>query len=141
MENRVSALDHATTSSVRSARPMTVVASGAARMSAMTSVMTVTARARLPQRLAWAARSMGHVAITIIVAQIPASRNGRSTQKLAIVNAAMVITPRTIRVRSQLRAAVFTSFMAFPRIVTSVRQRLRSVRGSLAGRLLGVNGP
>ena len=26
----------------------------------------------------------------------------------------MVITPRTIRVRSQLRAAVFTSFMAFP---------------------------
>src|SRR5262249_15188477 len=106
--------DHVTMSSERSATPMTAVASGAAMITSITTVMMTTARLRLPQSRACTARKVGHVETTIIVAQIPASRNGRSTQKLASASPPMVSTPRTTRVRSQGRGNVLGVSMAPP---------------------------
>src|SRR5262245_2624995 len=107
-----SAFDHAMMSSDRSAMAMTAVANGAAMTRTIRTVITATARLRLPQSRRSSRRSVGQVATTIVVAQMPASRNGLSTQKLRSARPPMVITPRTIRVRSQLRSGVVGASMA-----------------------------
>ena len=109
--------DHATISSERSAMATTAVASGAAMIRIIRSVMTATARLRFPQSRRSRARSVGQVATTIVVAQMPASRNGLSTQKLRSVKPPIVRTPRTIRVRSQLRGDVVGASMGLPSVV------------------------
>src|SRR5262249_49751253 len=106
--------DHVTMSSERSATPMTAVASGAAMITSITTGMMTTARLRLPQSPPCPAGQVGHGEPTIIGAQIPASRNGRSTQKLASASPPMVSTPRTTRVRSQGRGIGLGIFMAPP---------------------------
>ena len=113
-ENRVSDLDHARMSSVRSAMPMTAVVSGAAMIEDMTSVMAATARPRLPQsapgRHAGPATSPRRSSWP----RSPRARTAGAPRSSPDVKPPMVITPRTIRVRSQLRTDVFTPSMAFP---------------------------
>ena len=76
------------------------------------TVMTATARPRLPQSRAWTARSAGQVATTIMVAQTVASRKGRSTQKLAAIKPPIATTASRIRVRSQDGGAADPVFRA-----------------------------
>ena len=109
--------DHTMMSSDRSAMASTAVARGATTISTMKSVITATARLRLPQSRRSSRRSAGQVATTIVVAQMPASRNGLSTQKLSSVRPPMVMTPRTIRVRSQLRSGVVGASMGLPSVI------------------------
>jgi hypothetical protein len=65
-------------------------------------VMTTTADVRLPHNVAWIQRMIGQVAITIIVAQMAAGRNGQTTQNEARIRAPIKSTARVVRVRSRL---------------------------------------
>ena len=53
--------------------------------------------------------NVGQVETTIIVAQIPESRNGFSTQRLVAVNPPMATTPSVMRVMSQRGASLGSS--------------------------------
>jgi hypothetical protein len=55
---------------------------------------------------------MGHVATTIIVAQIVESRKGRSIQNEPLIRIPISRTERTMRVRSGRRTIVDTLFVA-----------------------------
>ena len=92
--------DHSTTSGVCSTTTTMPTAIGATTMTIIASVITATARPRRPPRRPCTARITGHVATTIMVAQISAGRNGRSTQNVAAINPPIATTASRIRVTS-----------------------------------------
>jgi len=73
---------------------------GTMRASSRTRVITATASHLLPHRRAWRATRRGQVATTIMVAQIKALTNGRTTQKLAAMSIPINRTIRAVRVIS-----------------------------------------
>ena len=97
---------------------------GATTITTIPAVITITARTRRPPRRLCTARIMGHVATTIMVAQISAGRNGRSTQNVAAISPPSVTTASRIRVTSHDKDAAVSDFTAMnvrpsaPRIPT-----------------------
>jgi hypothetical protein len=74
--------------------------SGMTRTRSNITVITVTARLRLFQSQAWSFSRIGHVATTMMVAQIKEVRKGLKTQKLAAISEPMNRTASVIRVTS-----------------------------------------
>ena len=74
--------------------------SGRTSTSSHVAVMAATARFRLPQSHACSRRITGHVATTIIEAQMIAPRKGRRIQTVDAISATMNRTPRVARGRS-----------------------------------------
>src|ERR1700752_859572 len=129
----------ATTSSARSTTATTAMVTGAARTASMSSVITVTARTRLPHRRACTTRSAGQVATTTIVAHTTAGRNGRRIQKLAAIKPPIATTARSMRGRSQGAAGRTTTRRPGPPPAGS---RVLAVRDRRRGRdRLGRGGP
>ena len=74
--------------------------SGRTSTSSHAAVMAATASFRLPQSHACSRRITGHVATTIIEAQMIAPRKGRRIQTVDAISATMNRTPRVARGRS-----------------------------------------
>ena len=73
---------------------------GRTSTSSHTVVMTATANLRLSQSHPWTCRIMGHVATTIMEAQMIAPRKGRRIQTVDASSVTMSNTPRVARGRS-----------------------------------------
>ena len=93
--------DQSTISSAWSTIVATASVSGTTSTSSIADVITVTASQRRPPSRAWTASIMGHVATTIIVAQIPAAMNGHTTHRLAAITSPMARTESVMRPRSR----------------------------------------
>ena len=74
--------------------------SGRTSTSSHAVVMAATASFRRPQSHACSCRIMGHVATTIIAAQMIAPRKGRRIQTVDAISVTMSSTPRVARGRS-----------------------------------------
>jgi hypothetical protein len=96
---------------------------GSTNSSSRISTITVTARLRLPQSLAWNQSSAGHVATTSIAAQIVAPRNGRSVHSDAMISATRVSTPSVYLARSG--RASFTADLLVVRSTECAARRRR----------------
>src|SRR6516162_3476103 len=79
---------------------MTAKQIGTTRTSSIRTVATSTASQRLPHSRDCNLRKKGQVAMTIIVAQSVAERNGCTTQKQAAMRMQMNNTASVVRVRS-----------------------------------------
>ena len=73
---------------------------GTMKIASMTIVSSAVATDLRPPAQRSALSSSGHVAMTMVVAQISAPRNGNSVQRLPAINSAMMRITRKIRVRS-----------------------------------------
>ena len=80
--------------------PMASV-NGTTNTSSRINVIAATASARRLHSRAWNQSMTGHVATTIIVAQMTAARNGRRIQNEVTISAPRKITPRTMPVSSR----------------------------------------
>jgi hypothetical protein len=85
--------------------------SGRTSTSSHTLVMAAAASFLLPHNHAWTCRITGHVATTIIVAQIMAPRKGRSTHTVSTSRVTMNSTPSVARARSIRGATTCVSLM------------------------------
>ncbi len=69
-------------------------------------IIEAAARLRMFNRRRCIRISNGHVTTTIVVAQIPAAKNGRTIQSAAAINTPMQSTPSSVRVRSRGRSVM-----------------------------------
>ena len=76
-------------------------ANGTANTSSKTAIIAAMASERRFHNRAWNHSSTGHVATTIMVAQIAAARNGRKIHSDATISAPRKIAPRSVRVSSR----------------------------------------
>ncbi len=73
---------------------------GAMNVTDIAAVMSTVATIRRPPVARWTRSSSGHVATTIVAAQIDEPRNGSSVHRLPKINAPIIRTTRIMRVRS-----------------------------------------
>ncbi len=87
--------------------------SGTIRTQSKTSVINVTASARLPPNRPWTEIISGQVATTMVVAQTIAPRNGRKIQIEDPIRVTMKSTASTFRVMSRWISAIPTTSVDF----------------------------
>ena len=110
--NPDSDLTHDAMSSDLTAMAVTAPKRGTTMTISSINVMTAAAYRRRPQRIFWSLRRTGHVATTMIVAQIMDVRKGRSIQKLAAIRIPMNSTASIVRVMSCLEKSCELIFVS-----------------------------